>query len=255
MKVILYFLILCNSLFSQSKNIQYYKNNFFKKHQKQIYLADTLVKSSAIPPTVINHGSRSEPKIALTFDACATKKKSGYDKKIIDILVETQTPATLFLGGKWMIEHYEEIKLLSSYKQFELANHSFLHPHLKELPDEQIKKEIIETEKTLHLITKKQSQYFRPPYAEYDDRILNIVAECGLKIVHYDVASGDPDTAITKEKLANYVTEKAKNGSIIVMHMNGRGWHTAEALPEIIAYLKKKKFTFVTISELLHNHQ
>jgi len=43
----------------------------------------------------------------------------------------------------------------------------------------------------------------------------------------------------------------AKSGSIIVMHINRRGWHTAEALPEIISRLRKRGFTFVTVGELL----
>ena len=47
----------------------------------------------------------------------------------------------------------------------------------------------------------------------------------------------------------------AKGGSIIVMHINQRGWHTAEALPEIITRLRKRGFTFVTVSELLSQLQ
>jgi len=33
--------------------------------------------------------------------------------------------------------------------------------------------------------------------------------------------------------------------------MNGRGWHTAEALPPIIAQLRARGFRFVTVSEML----
>jgi peptidoglycan/xylan/chitin deacetylase (PgdA/CDA1 family) len=67
----------------------------------------------------------------------------------------------------------------------------------------------------------------------------------------YDLASGDPDTNITAQALIRYVTSAAKKGSIIVMHVNGRGWHTAEALPSIIAGLKRRGFRFVTVGELL----
>jgi peptidoglycan/xylan/chitin deacetylase (PgdA/CDA1 family) len=45
----------------------------------------------------------------------------------------------------------------------------------------------------------------------------------------------------------------ARNGSIVVMHINGRGWHTAEALPAIISRLRERGFTFVTVSEMLEN--
>jgi peptidoglycan/xylan/chitin deacetylase (PgdA/CDA1 family) len=47
------------------------------------------------------------------------------------------------------------------------------------------------------------------------------------------------------------VQRGARNGSIIIMHANGRGWHTAEALPQIIAFLRGRGFELVTVSELL----
>jgi hypothetical protein len=40
-------------------------------------------------------------------------------------------------------------------------------------------------------------------------------------------------------------------GSIIIGHANGRGVHTAAALPIAIPALKAKGFQFVTVSELL----
>ena len=40
-------------------------------------------------------------------------------------------------------------------------------------------------------------------------------------------------------------------GSIIIMHVNGRGWHTSEALPTIIDTLREQGYIFVTVSELL----
>jgi peptidoglycan/xylan/chitin deacetylase (PgdA/CDA1 family) len=42
-----------------------------------------------------------------------------------------------------------------------------------------------------------------------------------------------------------------RNGSIIVMHINGRGLHTSEALPEIIQGLHARGFIFSKVSELL----
>jgi hypothetical protein len=35
------------------------------------------------------------------------------------------------------------------------------------------------------------------------------------------------------------------------MHANGRGWHTAEVLPLLIADLRKHGFDFATVGELI----
>jgi len=47
------------------------------------------------------------------------------------------------------------------------------------------------------------------------------------------------------------VQTRVQNGSIIIMHANGRGWHTAEALPQMIEYLQRNGYTLVTVSQLL----
>jgi peptidoglycan/xylan/chitin deacetylase (PgdA/CDA1 family) len=202
---------------------------------------------------VFSHGSRTIKEVALTFDACATRQPSGYDERVTQILLETQTPATIFLGGKWMEEHPEQTKLLESTPLFELGNHSYLHPHMREASDERIRKELCRTQDVMYAMTGRQPTLFRPPYGEHDDRIVRIAAAMGLTTVEYDLPSGDPSPEATKEKLIEYVTTMARSGSIIVMHINGRGWHTAEALPDIIARLRKRGFVFVTVTQLLQH--
>jgi peptidoglycan/xylan/chitin deacetylase (PgdA/CDA1 family) len=92
---------------------------------------------------------------------------------------------------------------------------------------------------------------FRPPYVEINDSLIDVADSLGLQVVMFDLASGDPDTNITVRSLVRYVTSSAKNGSIIIMHVNGRGRHTAEALPSIIAGLKQRGFRFVKVSQLM----
>jgi peptidoglycan/xylan/chitin deacetylase (PgdA/CDA1 family) len=205
----------------------------------------------AVAPQVIAHGARDQKLIALTFDACSTREPSHYDDRVTEVLVKNRTPATIFLGGKWIEEEQEHAKFLASSPQFELGNHTFLHPHLTEISDDRIREELQRTQEALYAATGKQATLFRPPYGEYNDRVVKIAASLGLTTVEYDIASGDPDRHATKEKLIEYVTEETKNGSIIVMHINRRGWHTAEALPDIIRILRGRGYTFVTVGELL----
>jgi peptidoglycan/xylan/chitin deacetylase (PgdA/CDA1 family) len=204
-----------------------------------------------VAPRVVLHGQRDKKVIALTFDACSTRKPSQYDDRITKILVETRTAATLFLGGKWMEDDTEQTKYLASIAYFELGNHTFLHPHLLEISDDRIRQELAWTQKLLYSITGKQTTLFRPPYGEEDDRVVRIAASMGMTTIQFDLASGDADSSISKERLIEYVSSMAKSGSIIVMHINRRGWHTAEALPEIISRIRKRGFTFVTVGELL----
>jgi len=206
-----------------------------------------------VQPVVFSHGNQGRKEIALTFDACSTREPSHYDERVTKVLLETKTPATIFLGGKWMLDEPDHTKLLAASPQFELGNHTFLHPHLTQASDERVREELRRTQDAMYSLTGRQATLFRPPYGEYDERVVRLAAEMGLTTVEYDLPSGDPDVHATKQKLIDYVTWKARPGSIIVMHINARGWHTAEALPEIVEKLRQRGFTFVTVSQLLHD--
>ena len=199
---------------------------------------------------IIAHGSRNEKKIALTFDACPAHD-AVVDWKIIDILTRTQTPTTLFLSGRWIELFPETTRYLGELPQFELANHSFSHPHMTKISEQGVRREIEKNQSLLKNLTGQTATLFRPPYGEYDPRLLRIAQSLGLMTIEYDLPSGDPSPAFTRKILLRNLIQNTRNGSIIVMHMNGRGWHTAEALPEIIQALKEKGFVFVKVSELI----
>lgn len=205
----------------------------------------------AVPVRMVRNGPRQDPRVALTFDACATRLPSGYDERLIRVLVEKRIPATLFLGGKWMTEHPEATRYLATRGQFELGNHSFLHPHLADLSEARLIQELRWTQVVMYSLTGRQGLLFRAPYAEVDERVLSVAARMGLTTVQYDLASGDPDRRATADRLAGSVSQSARNGSIVLMHMNERGWHTAEALPAIIDALQRRGFALTTVGELI----
>jgi len=204
-----------------------------------------------VAPVVIASGPRRPKRIALTFYACSTERPSRYDERIVKVLTEMNVPATLFLGGKWMEEHPEQTRYLASLPQLELGNHSFLHPHMPRVSDERLRQELVWTQDVLYTITGRHATLFRAPYGEIDERTVRLAAETGLTTVQFDLAAGDSDPRASKAKLVEYVTTMAKPGSIVVMHINRRGWHTAAALPEIVAKLRRRGFEFVTVGELL----
>jgi peptidoglycan/xylan/chitin deacetylase (PgdA/CDA1 family) len=204
-----------------------------------------------VKPLVFSHGARTEARIALSFDACATRTPSGYDERIPAVLLATGTPATLFLGGKWMAEHADATRFLGRQPLFELGNHSFLHPHLMRASEERVREEILWTQMVMFSLTGRQATLMRAPYGEYDARVAAMAGALGLSLVQYDLPSGDPDPQATEERLIEAVARNARNGSIVVMHMNGRGWNTAAALPAIIARLTRRGFRFATVGELM----
>ena len=217
--------------------------------------ASTAPPAPALPPVtpeVVAHGRRDRKEIALTFDACSTRDPSKYDARVTRELLAANAPATIFLGGSWAKEEVAQVKELASHPQFELGNHTFTHPHLTQLKDDaRIRAELSRTQAEVKALTGQTPRLFRPPYGEYDQRVVRIAAELGLTTVEYDLPSGDPDAHATKERLVHWVLSQARPGSIVVMHINHVRFHTAEALPDIISGLRQRGFTLVTVGQLV----
>jgi peptidoglycan/xylan/chitin deacetylase (PgdA/CDA1 family) len=200
---------------------------------------------------VVSRPETAGKRVALTFDACSTLDRSFYDDRITRVLLQTKTKATMFLSGRWAETHLREVRVLSEIPLFELGNHSYIHPHMTEVPPDRQREELLWTQQVLYSLTGKLPRLFRAPYGELDAQLAQVAGENGLRTIEYDFPSGDPDKHFTRERLVGWVLAKARPGSIVVMHMNRRGWHTAEALPEIIAGLRAKGYELVTVSEML----
>ncbi|HEY3311780.1 MAG TPA: polysaccharide deacetylase family protein [Anaerolineales bacterium] len=208
-----------------------------------------------LPPikrTFITNGSRDKPLVALTFDMCQKPElPSWFDKKIYQALVDSNTRATFFLGGDWMRTHIPETRLLAGNSLFELGNHSYTHPDLPDLNSDQISREVLKTQDMLYHLTGRQPRIFRLPSGKYNDLVLDTIALRGLYTIQWDADTADPVPGNDAENILRLVQERVHNGSIVLMHANGRGWHTGEALPAIITYLRAQGYCLVTVPQLI----
>ena len=170
---------------------------------------------------------------------------------IVDVLQRYNTPATFFMGGDWMRSHPNETMLLAANPNFELGNHSWSHPDFTQLSEEKIGQEIEMTEDMLFQLTGRHSRLFRLPSGLYNEQTLPIIAQHGMYTIQWDSVTGDPDPNFDAATILAEVERTVRDGSIVIMHGNGRGWHTAEALPLIIDYLLGRGYTLVTVSQLI----
>jgi peptidoglycan-N-acetylglucosamine deacetylase len=220
-------------------------------------------------PPVIFHGPRDTKRIALTFDADMTqamksellsgKVKSWYNDKIIAILTNTKTKATMFLTGMW-IELYPQIThKLATDPLFEVGNHSYSHPSfygicygLKPLADSKDQEEIVKTQKLLQKYGGATTLLFRFPGGCYDSSDISKISKLGFRVIQWDIVSGDGFLK-SPEQIEQQVLHNVQNGSIIVFHLHGNqnAPYTAEALPMVIKTLKEKGYVFVKLSELI----
>lgn len=218
---------------------------------------------------VITYGSRNKKEIALTFDADMTysmdqklhagEVASYINRDVINTLINTQTPATMFLTGLWIEDYPEDTRLLAQNQLFELGNHSYSHPSfqgdcygLPTLGTLSMEQEIDVTQQLLKTYTGIDNKYFRFPGGCVSSEATNYLRSEGIQTVHWDVVGDDGFNEDTDQIIHN-VVDRVQNGSIIVLHMNGypNDPKTSEALPTIISTLKDRGYTFVKVSDLL----
>ena len=214
------------------------------------------VSGSACAATApLTHGSRDRARVALSFDLCQVPgRPAGFDEGIVSILEARQIAATFFAGGDWMRTHPAAIRRLAANPRFEIGSHSWSHPDLRQLSRTQIIEEARRTEAELQALTGRTTRLFRLPFGFSDEEALQTLEELGLAIIQWDVATGDPDPKVSARDILATVQSRTRNGSIIIMHANGRGRHTAEALPAILEDLARRGFELTTVSDLLEGY-
>lgn len=202
---------------------------------------------------VVTNGRRDRMRIALTFDACTTRKNE-YNERVVNTLLETGTPATLFIGGGWAEANPERLQALARHPGFEFGNHTFTHAHMPAVKDNtRALEELRRTQRAVYDLTGRIPRYFRPPFGEVDRRVAWLASEAGLVTLNFDLPSGDPDETVTAKRLVDWVLQQARPGSIVVMHMNHKRFPTADALPDIIHGLRKRGYELVTVGTLLED--
>ncbi|HSQ07512.1 MAG TPA: polysaccharide deacetylase family protein [Chromatiaceae bacterium] len=242
---------------------------------------------SALPPLAeglagsIRRVDPTDPEarlVALTFDLCEqANERAGYDAELVNALRAFGVKATFFAGGKWLRTHPEQAMQLMADPLFEIGNHAWTHGNLRVLHGEEARNQILWTQAEYQVLRRQLSErpcavgagpgewelipawpkLFRFPYGTCDQGSLDAAAELGLASIQWSLVAGDPDRGRSARAIAQSIRAgvhakgKEGRGAIVVAHANGRGWHTAEALPLFIPQLQAEGYRFLTVSELL----
>lgn len=212
---------------------------------------------------------KGSPKlVALTLDLCEQPGEvAGYDGPIFDYLRATATKATLFAGGKWMISHDGRAQQLMLDPLFEIGVHGWAHRNVRKLSGAALVDEMVDPLKAFSQVSSELATarcvggqgaaipaavtLHRFPFGACSPEALATAADHGLMSIQWDVSTGDPTPSQSATAIAETMIRHTRPGSIIIAHANGRGHHTAAALPLAIPKLKAMGYVFVTVSELI----
>lgn len=210
---------------------------------EDIYEADVLAGLHKELP--VYSVERSDGKIALTIDAAWDDDKTPF---ILETLSKYNVKATFFLCGSWVTAYPDQV-LAIHRAGHSIGNHSMTHPHMSELTEERIKKEISDLDDVLQSITGERSTLFRAPFGEYNDGVILAVRASGHEPIQWDIDTIDWKPERSSQTILDSVLPKLHDGAVILCHNNG--YKIEEYLPTLIETAQANGYSFVTVDELL----
>ncbi|MFJ8530477.1 peptidoglycan-N-acetylglucosamine deacetylase [Bacillus sp. NPDC094106] len=194
-------------------------------------------------------GPYNKAEVALTFD---DGPDSVFTPQILDKLKSYDVKATFFLLGE-NAERYPNVVKRIANEGHIVGNHTYNHPNLVKVSDEEYHNQIIKTEEILRKLTGYAPKFMRPPYGEIREKQLEWATEQNFMIVQWSVDTVDWK-GVSAEKITNTVLGNAFPGSVILQHSTPGGHlqGSVNALDRIIPELKAKGSRFVTLPNMFH---
>lgn len=187
--------------------------------------------------------NRDDNKISISFDAAW-----GGDKTlgILDLLDEYNIKTTFFLVDIWTQKYPELVKEIVA-RGHEIGNHSTSHPQMSKLNETQIAKELNTQADNVLAIAGVRPVLFRPPYGDYNNRVITTARAQGFVPIQWSVDSLDWKNRGAQE-IINRAT-KVKSGDIVLFHNDSQ--YILDALPAVLKYYAENGYSVVPILEIL----
>ena len=191
-------------------------------------------------PSLTWHKSRAEKAIYLTFDDGPIPDVTEF---VLKTLKDQQVKATFFCIGDNIRKHPHIFQQLLD-EGHKVGNHTYNHLKGWKTNDATY----LENFEQCQQLT--DSNLFRPPYGRIKKSQIGKIRarHPEMKIIMWDVLSGDFDLNLSPESCYHNVSKHVENGSIIVFHDSLKAFERMKyALPRTIAKLKAEGYKFHTL--------
>lgn len=198
--------------------------------------------------------------IALTFDDGPDSENTA---KILDLLEQYDAQATFFVCGSNVTISTRTALRRAISLGCEIGNHTLSHKDMRNLSEQELLKEILDTNEkiALHSGTNYQCKLYRPPYGNINLSAMNTLYDNDIRMysIHWSSDSLDWEYQnrykkgeITREAAIDgafqTIVNETSEGTVILMH------DIHEITPDILKLVLEKYtaegYTFVTVSEL-----
>ena len=218
---------------------------FATRWDSSVYVFNQSNASNPLPIYCVDKGE--EKVCAISFDAAWGNDDT---EQLIKILDEYKIKTTFFVVGSWVDKYPESVKALHDAGH-EIMNHSNSHPHMTKISEEKMIEEIEECDKKIEAITGMEVTLFRPPYGDYNAKVIDVMNKQKHYTVQWSVDSLDWKD-LTSQEIYKRVTDNIHPGAIVLFHNAAK--NTPAALPDILKTLKEQGYRIVPVSEIIYKN-
>ena len=131
----------------------------------------------------------------------------------MDALSANRVKATFFVVGSQILKFPEILKRIAN-EGHEIGVHTWTHPDLNTLSNEQIISEALWTHQIIKDLTGHSSKLFRCPFGRCGERVLNVLTGMGFKVLYWshDTRDWESKGASTKSEFEKWMKSGDSDG-------------------------------------------
>ena len=195
-------------------------------------------------------------RVALTLDACG----GATDRRILDALVENAIPATIFVTTRWLKRNPDAVRLFIDHPDlFEVENHGARHvPAVDEAASiyglaaagstAAVAAEVEGGASGMTALGLPKPRWFRGAAAKYTRSSIVEIRRMGYRVAGYSL-NADQGAMLGAASVAKRVAA-AKDGDVIIAHVNQPARPAGEGLVRGLLRLKAEGATFVRLADV-----
>lgn len=206
----------------------------------------TDVFSNEKEPAALHTGDSSDSSIALTFNISHGDQQLS---SILKTLEDQKATGTFFITGEWAERHPDLLDSIAE-AEHEIGMLGYQYKSYLEQDSSEINRDIIKAKEAFQKLGYENVYLLRPPNGHFNEEVIKLAEQQGLKVIHWSVNSHDWENPGT-EKITDVVLDETKKGDILLFHASDTVKYTTSALEQIVPKLKDRKLKLTTISELI----
>jgi peptidoglycan/xylan/chitin deacetylase (PgdA/CDA1 family) len=213
--------------------------------------AETLLE----PRMTIKPGANHGPYVALTLDACMGK----VDERILQALIDNHIKATIFVTARWLKYNAKAVEEIKAHPDlFEVEDHGAMHVPVIDTPmlvfglatagsPQAVHDEVMGGAEAITKIFGQPPLWFRGATGKYTASSVAQIDGLHMKVAGYSML-GDGGASFSEHKAASVIA-KAKDGDVIVAHINQPNKPAGLGVVEGILKLKAAGFIFLRMQD------